>query len=94
VFFKGPPKPLTPERFALAAAKKGVALSRKSLMLYRGKNVFINGESFAIGRADKVTLEALANERALAGAALAGASEDVMDALYTWYQDGWLELNK
>ena len=93
VFFKGPAKPLTPERFALSAAKKGVALSRKTLMLYRGKNVFINGESFAIGRADKVTLELLANQRALEGAALAGASEDVMDALYTWYQDGWLELN-
>ncbi|MDC8759188.1 cupin domain-containing protein [Janthinobacterium fluminis] len=92
VFFKGPAKPLTPERFALSAAKKGVALSRKTLMLYRGKHVFINGESFAIGRADKVALEALANARALDGAALAGASEDVMDALYTWYQDGWLEL--
>ncbi|MET3133814.1 50S ribosomal protein L16 3-hydroxylase [Oxalobacteraceae bacterium GrIS 1.11] len=92
VFFKGPAKPLTPERFALSAAKKGVALSRKTLMLYRAKHVFINGESFAIGRADKVTLEALANQRALPGAALAGASEDVMDALYTWYQDGWLEL--
>jgi 50S ribosomal protein L16 3-hydroxylase len=61
-------------------------------MLYRGKHVFINGESFAIGRADKASLEALANERGLDGAALAFASEDVMDALYTWYQDGWLEL--
>ena len=92
VFFKGPAKPLTPERFAASAAKKGVALSLKSQMLYRGKHVFINGESFAIGRADKATLEALANLRALDGAALRGASEDVMDALYTWYQDGWLEL--
>ncbi len=92
VFFTGPAKPLTPPRFALAAAKKGVALSRKTQMLYRAKHVFINGESFAIGRADKTTLEALANLRQLDGAALAGASEDVMEALYTWYQDGWLEL--
>lgn len=92
VSFKGPVRPLTPERFALSAAKKGVALSLKTLMLYRGKHVFINGESFAIGRADKLTLEALANARALDGAALKAASEDVMDALYTWYQDGWLEF--
>ena len=92
VFFKGPAKPLTRPRFLLAAGKKGLALARKSLMLYRGKHVFINGESFAIGRADRATLEALANGRALAGATLAGASEDVIDALYTWYQDGWLEL--
>lgn len=92
VFFRGPAKPLTPARFAVSAGKKGVSLSRKTQMLYRGKHVFINGESFAIGRADKTTLELLANQRALDGAALAVASEDVMDALYTWYQDGWLEL--
>ena len=92
VFFKAPLKPLTPARFAASAAKRGVALARKSQMLYRGKHVFINGESFAVSRADKVNLDALANERALDGAALAGASDDVQEALYTWYHDGWLEL--
>ena len=35
-----------------------------------GKNVFINGESFAIKRADKAALETLANERKLDGAFL------------------------
>lgn len=92
VFFTPLSKPLTVGRFADAAQKKGVVLSRKTLMLYRGKNVFINGESFAIGKADKTALETLANERALDGAAVAQASDDVMDALYTWYQDGWIEL--
>jgi 50S ribosomal protein L16 3-hydroxylase len=61
-------------------------------MLYRGGHVFINGESFAIGRADKAALVALANNRALDAAALADASDDVVDALYAWYTDGWLEL--
>jgi len=79
-------------RFAETVAKRGVALSLKSQMLYRGKHVFINGESFAVGRADKAVLDALANERALPGSAVAGASDDVMEALYTWYQDGWIEL--
>src|SRR5471030_1771682 len=92
VFFKGPAKPLAVGKFQDAATKKGLSLSRKTQMLYRGKHVFINGESFAIGRADKATLEALANARALDGAALASASEDVLDALYTWYTDGWIEL--
>ena len=69
-----------------------MVLSLKTQMLYRGKHVFINGESFAVSRADKSVLDALANERALAGPALAGASDDVMEALYTWYQDGWIEL--
>ena len=92
VFFTGPAKPLTMGRFIDTIAKRGVALSLKSQMLYRGKHVFINGESFAVGRHDKRVLEALANERALDGAALAGASDDVVEALYTWYQDGWLVL--
>ena len=92
VFFKRPAKPLTAGRFALALAKRGVALSLKTRMLYRGKHVFINGESFAVGRADKAILDALANERALNGAALASPSDDVMESLYAWYQDGWIEL--
>ena len=92
VFFTGPAKPLTMGRFAETVARRGVVLSLKTQMLYRGKHVFINGESFTVSRADKAVLDVLANTRALAGAALAAASDDVMEALYTWYQDGWLEL--
>ncbi|MES2126765.1 MAG: cupin domain-containing protein [Pseudomonadota bacterium] len=92
VFFTGPAKPLVVGKFMEAATKRGVTLSRKSLMLYRGKHVFINGESFAVGRLDKAVLDALANARALEGSQVAGASDDVLEALYTWYQDGWIEL--
>ena len=91
VFFTGPAKALTMGRFCDAACKKGVVLSLKTQMLYRGKHVFINGESFAVSRTDKRLLDALANARVLPGAAVAGASDDVMEALYTWYQDGWIE---
>jgi 50S ribosomal protein L16 3-hydroxylase len=38
-------------------------------------------------------LDVLANERGLAGSMLDKASDDVLDALYTWYQDGWLEFS-
>jgi 50S ribosomal protein L16 3-hydroxylase len=92
VFFTGPAKPLTVGKFGEAAAKKGLVLSRKTQMLYRGKNVFINGESFGVGKADKVTLELLANNRRLEGDEIGAASDDVLEALYTWYQDGWIEL--
>ncbi|MFP5391225.1 MAG: JmjC domain-containing protein [Gammaproteobacteria bacterium] len=92
VFFTGPAKPLTMGRFMEQAAKRGLVLSLKTLMLYRGKHVFINGESFAVSRADKVVLDVLANERALPGSAIGQASDDVQDALYAWYQDGWIEL--
>ena len=92
VFFTGPAKPLTMGRFTQAAARQGVSLSRKTLMLYRGKHVFINGEAFAVGRADKAVLAQLADARALEGAAVAAASQDVLEALYAWYTDGWVEL--
>jgi 50S ribosomal protein L16 3-hydroxylase len=94
VFFQPLEKPLTAGKFQQAAEKKGVTLSRKTQMLYRGKNVFINGESFAMNKSDKAALETLANTRGLDGAAVAGASEDVLEALFAWYTDGWLELNK
>ena len=92
VFFTAPAKALTMGRFLAAAARRGVKLSLKTLMLYRGEHVFINGESFAVGKRDKAVLDLLANQRFLDGAALAQASDDVNDALYAWYQDGWLEL--
>lgn len=92
VFFTPLDKPLTVGRFTQTAAKLGIKLSSKTLMLYRGKHVFINGESFAVGRADKAVLDVLANERRIDGITLDKATDDVLEALYTWYQDGWVEL--
>ncbi|MGS0743703.1 JmjC domain-containing protein [Glaciimonas sp. GG7] len=92
VFFASPAKPMTLARFTATIAKRGVSLSRKTQMLYRGKHVFINGESFAAGRDDKVSLCALADQRRLDGAAASVVSTDVLEALYTWYEDGWITL--
>ena len=93
VFFDPAEKSLTHARFVQAANKRGVRLSRKTQMLYRGKHVFVNGESFAVGRADKALLTVLADERRLDKSALQHASEDVMEAFHNWYEDGWLELS-
>ncbi|MFZ6658025.1 JmjC domain-containing protein [Undibacterium sp. TJN19] len=92
VFFSGPEKPLAPKRFHQAAIKNGLKLSNKSQMLYKGKHVFINGESFAVNREDKISLNKLANERRLDGADLAAVSADVLEAFCLWYEDGWLEI--
>jgi 50S ribosomal protein L16 3-hydroxylase len=92
VFFASPARPLTLARFTAALNKRGVALSRKTQMLYRGKHVFINGESFAAGRADKASLTLLADQRRLDSEAAAKVSTDVLEALYTWYEDGWITL--
>jgi 50S ribosomal protein L16 3-hydroxylase len=92
VFFNPPTPAWTAARFTKAAIKRGIKLSRKSKMLYRQNHIFINGESFAMARKDKKLLVDLADLRELAGTTVATASEDVMDALYTWYQDGWVVL--
>ncbi|HZW12440.1 MAG TPA: cupin domain-containing protein [Noviherbaspirillum sp.] len=92
VIFACPPRPLTFPRFLQAAIKRGVSLSRKTRMLYRGKHVFINGESFALNRIDRTVLMRLADERKLDGATVSVASKDVLEALHIWYEDGWLLL--
>jgi 50S ribosomal protein L16 3-hydroxylase len=92
VFFEPPEKPMTQARFLQTATKRGVALSRKTRMLYRGKHLFINGESFTMQRDDKTVLTVLADQRCIDGKDLADASEDVREALFTWYCDGWLDL--
>jgi 50S ribosomal protein L16 3-hydroxylase len=93
VFFVPLDKPLPLARFIQTANKRGIKLSRKTQMLYRGKHIFINGESFAVGRADKTLLSELANQRRLPKNALQDASEDVLETFHQWYQDGWLELS-
>nr|WP_217344186.1 cupin domain-containing protein [Noviherbaspirillum sp. L7-7A]MBV0878307.1 cupin domain-containing protein [Noviherbaspirillum sp. L7-7A] len=90
VYFDTPSPLLQPAKFRQRVLRKGVKLSRKTSMLYAGKHLFINGESFAIGRADRKALLLLANERSLSGEEVAASSDDVQEALYTWYEDGWL----
>lgn len=92
VFFDPPVPAWSFARFAKAADKRGVRLHRKSKMLYRRTHVFINGESFAMERKDKELLTSLADVRKLEGPEIKTASKDVLEAFYTWYQDGWLVL--
>jgi 50S ribosomal protein L16 3-hydroxylase len=93
VFFTSPKKNLTPKKFALSAQKTGVALSLKTQMLYKGENIFINGESFSVSKGDQLSLHKLANQRYLDGADISSISADVMEAFCIWYEDGWLELS-
>ena len=92
VVFTPPARPLTLARFGQSAARRGIALVRTTRMLYRGAHVFINGESFAVERADRLLLAALADHRSIDAAALGQVSDDVREALHIWYCDGWLRL--
>lgn len=92
VFFDRPSDALSARRFESLASKRGIRLSRKTRMLYRGAQVFINGESFNTRRQDGKLLAGLADRRSLDGSEVAGASADVKEALYAWYVDGWVTV--
>ncbi len=92
VTFDDPVRDLSPAKFRQLAVKHGIKLSRKTQLLYRGKHVFVNGESFAVGRADLLSLVLLADSRELTAAQMAAVSDDVMESLFIWYQDAWIML--
>jgi 50S ribosomal protein L16 3-hydroxylase len=92
VFFTSPKKTLSLKLFVQSAQKKGVSLALKTQMLYKGKHIFINGESFEVNKEDKLSLSALANKRYLDSNEITSASGDVLEAFCIWYEDGWLEL--
>jgi len=92
VFFDQPKKPLTPVRFIKTATQRGIKLALKTRMLYRGKNIFMNGESFGVSGVDKNLLIELADTRRLSGEMLATASDDMLETLCIWYEDGWIQL--
>jgi len=92
IFFDAPEPLLTNTRFVQKAKRNGVKLSLKTQMLHRDNYVFINGTSFEVGHEDLVVLQVLANERILTDEVIASASEDIIEALHTWYKDGWLTL--
>jgi 50S ribosomal protein L16 3-hydroxylase len=93
VFFDPPAEELSFARFFQAAQKRGLALHRKTQMLYRGSHVFINGESFKVGRGDKAILAQLADRRRLEKPEFAKASEDLLEALHQWQENGWIEFS-
>ncbi|GAA4012145.1 cupin domain-containing protein [Actimicrobium antarcticum] len=94
VFFEGPKRPQTLDKFMQLASKRGVFLSRKTQMLYRSELIFINGESFEVDAADKALLSVLADSRKLDATLTASASQDVAEALHDWYRQGWLSIQK
>ena len=92
VFFDLPKRALPPAKFLLTSRQRGIRLALKSRMLYRGKNIFINGESFGVEGVDRELLVRLADTRVLDGAALQQASVDLQETLALWYEDGWIQL--
>jgi len=84
------PKPGT--WFARGAARlggRGVALDRRTRMLYDDRFVFINGEAIRAGGADATLMRRLADDRRLDAKSVAQASAAARALLAEWLRAGW-----
>ncbi|WP_431275826.1 JmjC domain-containing protein [Variovorax ureilyticus] len=72
------------------SASKGVALDRRTRMLYDARHLYINGESFRASGRDAKLMRRLADQRMLGPRDLAGASDDALALLGDWCEAGWL----
>jgi 50S ribosomal protein L16 3-hydroxylase len=68
------------------------ALDRRTRMLYRDQQLFINGEPATVKA--EAGLKRLADARELAGTdpSAKRLSEEALDALADWIDDGWVHL--
>lgn len=88
ISFDAPAKPWTEERFAQSLLTRGVMLDLKTQMLCHGSTVFINGDSYPVGKGCYRILRELADARSLP--ASSKLTREATDLLYQWYLDGYL----
>ena len=69
---------------------ESVVLDKRTRMMYDAKHIFINGESYLAAGKDAVLMRKLADHRALSRADLAKASDDALELLSVWFDDGWV----
>lgn len=95
VFFDPPARPLTEARFTALAAKSGIRLDRRTLLLYDHRAYFVNGEENPLANARK-WLPEFANKRSLSAKRFVTLSHDssVTALLHEWYCAGWVQVGE
>ena len=68
----------------------GVALNRRTRMLYDEQHIFINGEGFRVAGKDARLLRQLADRRELSAKDCVALSEDARAALQEWSAAAWM----
>jgi 50S ribosomal protein L16 3-hydroxylase len=93
VVFDAPEKPLDEARFVARAAKSGIRLDRRTILLYDARSYYLNGEQYLLSEARK-WLPALADSRSLDGKRFVTLSHDsgVTALLHEWYRAGWIRV--
>lgn len=95
VVFDAPEKPLDEARFVARAAKSGITLDRRTILLYDARSYYLNGEQYLLKEARK-WLPALADNRLLDGKRFVTLSHDssVTVLLHEWYCAGWIQVGE
>jgi 50S ribosomal protein L16 3-hydroxylase len=73
-----------------AAKWRGIVLDQRTRMLYDGRHVFINGESFRAAGRDARLMRRLADARRLSARELADLGLDAQALVEEWRAAGWL----
>jgi 50S ribosomal protein L16 3-hydroxylase len=79
---------------AALRAGDGLALDRRSRMVYDEQQVFFNGESFRAGGSDARLMRRLADERALAPDEVRRLGAGARALIAEWLQAGWLHARR
>lgn len=83
------PRSSAPATFARAAAQRGVALDRRTRLLYDGARIGINGEVQSVPAPQRPALRSLGDRRRLPPAAI---DASLAALLQPWHAAGWLHL--
>ena len=87
VYFDAPDAAWDPEQ-----ENTGLKLAAQTRMMYDADHIFINGESHMAAGADAQLMQQLANQRMLSADELSQASQDAIDLLNEWHEEGWLQM--
>ena len=68
---------------------RGLTLDARSRMLYDGRHVFLNGDSWRAAGRDATLMKRLADQRSLDARDLQGASAAALELLGAWCESGW-----
>jgi 50S ribosomal protein L16 3-hydroxylase len=88
VVFDPPKRPLPRAAFGAVVRRHGVVLDSRTLMLFRGPWLHVNGERQPMPRRARRTLIELCDRRMLPGASACAA--EVLPLLHLWYRAGYL----
>ncbi|QID18095.1 cupin domain-containing protein [Nitrogeniibacter mangrovi] len=92
VFFEPPAEPLSSRQFSARASRHGLALDRRSILLYQGGHFYLNGERQNLDAADAPALREFAHARRLDGATFKALSGPTRAHLHEWHEDGFAHV--